>query len=114
MKKKFELYDLRVELTRFEDNICMSDGAKIWDYFEVRWENIYLPEWLWFSFYNLASIIPLLSAKQRIYNDDNDWIEIDNEICSPDVNCWAIFTIKRIWKRTFYTHLTTWNINYER
>lgn len=32
----FELYDLRVELIEFRENQCMSYGAKIGDYFEVR------------------------------------------------------------------------------
>lgn len=109
MNDSFELYDLRVELVRFERDTCMSDGAKIWDYFEVRWENIFLPENQGFSFYNLAAIIPLLAIKQRVKNDSNDWIEHDSEISAPDINCWAIFKITRTNKRTFYTHLTSWN-----
>lgn len=107
--KTFELYDLRVELVRFENDICITDGAQVWDYFEVKGENIFLPEGQWFSFYNLASIIPLLSAKQRVDNSENDWIEIDDEIRAADANCGAIFKITRIWKRTFQTHLTSLN-----
>lgn len=106
----FELYDLRIELIRFENWKCVTDWAKIWDYFEVKWENIYIPEWKWFSFYNLASIIPLIWAKQRVSNNKNDWIEIDDEIRAPDINCSAVFKIIRLWKRKFYTHLTSWNI----
>ncbi len=111
--KTFELYDLKVELVRFENKLQVTDWAKIWDYFLVKWENIFLPEWQWFSFYNLASIIPLLATKQRINNNKNDWIEIDDEIRAADANCWAIFKISRIWKTTFQTNLTTWNKNYE-
>lgn len=105
----FELYDLRVELTRFEKNKCITYWAKIWDYFEVRWENIYFPDGQGFSFYNLAAIIPILAIKQRVTNDKNDWVEHDEEIRAPDANCWAIFTITRLWKREFHTHLTSWS-----
>ena len=107
--KTFELYDLRVELVRFENNVCITDWAQIWDYFEVRGENIFLPEGQWFSFYNLAPILPLLSAKQRVNNNENDWMELDDEIRAADANCGAIFQIQRIWKRTFQTDLTSWN-----
>ena len=109
MNDSFELYDLRVELIRFEWWRCVTDGAQIWDYFEVRGENIFIPDGKWFSFYNLAAIIPLLAAKQRVHNHSNDWMELDDEIHAPDANCWAIFKIHRTGKRTFYTHLTSWN-----
>lgn len=108
MKHIFELYDLRVELVRFENWKCVTDGAKIWDYFEVRWENIFIPNGQGFSFYNLASIIPLLAAKQRVSNNPNDWMEIDDEIRAPDANCGAIFKIIRTWKRVFTTEDTSW------
>lgn len=105
----FELYDLRVELVRFENNKCVTDWAEIWDFFEVRWENIFLPKGKGFSFYNLSSIIPLLSAKQRVGNHENDWMELDDEIRAPDANCGAIFKIIRTWKRIFTTEDTSWN-----
>ena len=108
MKNSFELYDLRIELTRFENGKCMTDWAKIWDYFEVRGENIFIPEGKGFSYYNLAAIIPLLSMKQRVTNHQNDWIEHDDEISAPDFNCWAIFKIIRMSKRTFFTENTSW------
>lgn len=97
----YELYNLRVELVRFEWNKCQTDWAMLWDYFEVIWENLYFPDKKWFSFYNLASIIPLLAAKQR-FNCVNDWMEKDDEISSVDANCWAIFKIIRTWKTKFY------------
>jgi len=110
--EEFELYDLRVELVRFENGKSSTYDAQIWDYFEVKWENIFIPENKGFSFYNLASIIPLLSAKQRVLNDKNDWMEIDDEIRAADANCGAIFKIIRTWKRSFQTHLTSGNIKY--
>ena len=82
MNECFELYDLRIELVRFENEKRMTDGAKVWDYFEVRWENIFIPAEQGFSYYNLAAIIPLLAAKQRVTNDVNDWMELDDESIS--------------------------------
>lgn len=97
----FQLYDIRVELIEFRDQKKKTYWAKIGDYFEVRWENIYLPEWQWFSFYNLAAIIPLIAAKQR-YTHPNDWMTTDIFIQAVDVHCGAIFKITRIWLRTFH------------
>lgn len=102
----FELYDLRVELIEFRDAKQMSYDAKIGDYFEVRGENIYFPDWQWFSFYNLAAIIPLLSAKQRVTNK-NDWMTTDSYLSAVDIYCGAIFRISRIGIRTFYHHETS-------
>ena len=39
----FTLYDLRVELIGFREGKCMTDGARVGDYFEVRGENIFFP-----------------------------------------------------------------------
>jgi uncharacterized repeat protein (TIGR04076 family) len=96
---QFQLYDLRVELVEIRGQ-SFTYNAKIGDYFEVRGENIYLPEGQGFSMYNLASIIPLLPAKQR-ENHPNDWMETDSFIHSVDANCGAIFEIKRIRKNVF-------------
>ncbi len=102
----FELYDLRVELIEFRDNKQMSYDAKVGDHFEVRGENIYLPNWQWFSFYNLAGIIPLLSGKQRV-TDVYDWMSTDSDVSAVDIHCGAVFRISRIGKRTFYHHKTS-------
>lgn len=99
----FELYNLRVELIQFSEWRTMTDGAKIWDYFEVKWENLYFPIWQWFSFYNLAAIIPLLAAKQRVTHS-NDWMSTDSDVSAVDIHCWAIFRITRTGTTTFYHH----------
>ncbi len=104
----FELYDLRVELIGFRDGKQMSYDAKIGDYFEVRWENIFFPPGQGFSFYNLAAIIPLLAAKQRV-TDPHDWMSTDAEISAVDVHCGAIFRINRMEKRVFKHSETSWN-----
>lgn len=96
----FYLYDLRIELVEFRNNKSMTYGAKVGDYFEVIGENIFLPTNQGFSFYNLAAIIPLLAAKQRVTNE-NDWMTTDNEVAAVDVNCGAIFRISRVGIREF-------------
>ncbi len=101
----FSLYDLRVELIGFRDGKNMTYDAKIGDYFEVRWENIYLPPWQGFSFYNLAAIIPLLAAKQRVTHP-NDWMSTDSEISAVDVHCGATFRITRT-KQSIFRHSET-------
>lgn len=108
--KKFKLYNLRIILDRFEWEKRMSYNAKVWDYFEVIWENIFIPKNQGFSYYNLSSIIPLLSAKQRITNSENDWIECDDEIRAPDFNCGAIFKIYRTGMTVFDSSELSWNI----
>jgi uncharacterized repeat protein (TIGR04076 family) len=60
----FELWDLKVE-------VVAPEGAKIWcganvgDYFELRGEMLRLPDGQGISIYSLASVLPLLAAKQR-------------------------------------------------
>ncbi|MBP6851227.1 MAG: TIGR04076 family protein, partial [Rhodoferax sp.] len=53
-----------------------------------------------FSMYSLASIIPLLPAKQRP-TDAKDWMSTDAEVACPDPNCPTRFRITRLGKRTF-------------
>ena len=96
----FFLYDLHVELIGSRDGKIITDGAKVWDYFEVRGENIFLPPGQGFSFYNLAAIIPLLAAKQR-HTDAYDWMTTDSDISAVDIYCGAIFRISRIGLRAF-------------
>lgn len=97
---EFELYDLRVELIAFRDGKRMTYGAEVGDYFEVRGENIYLPQGQGFSFYNLAAIIPLLAAKQRITHP-NDWMTTDTDVSAVDVHCGAVYRITRVGRSTF-------------
>ncbi|HRI35617.1 MAG TPA: TIGR04076 family protein [bacterium] len=96
----FELYDLHVELIAFRDDRRMTNGAKIGDSFEVRGENIFFPEGQGFSFYNLAAIIPLLAAKQRVTNP-NDWMTTDTDVSAVDIHCGAVFRITRTGRRLF-------------
>jgi uncharacterized repeat protein (TIGR04076 family) len=96
---EFELYDLRVEVVAppGERILC---NAQLGDWFEVRGEVLHFPPGQGFSMYSLASIIPLLPAKQRP-TDANDWMSTDAEVACPDPNCPTRFRITRLGKRTF-------------
>jgi uncharacterized repeat protein (TIGR04076 family) len=95
----FELYDLRVE-------VVAPDGAQLWcsakvgDWFELRGENLFLPEGQGFSIYSLSAVLPLLAAKQRI-TDANDWMSSDAEVACPDPNCPSRLRITRLGRRRF-------------
>ncbi|MFV0491742.1 MAG: TIGR04076 family protein [Pseudorhodobacter sp.] len=103
--ESFELWDLRVE-------VVAPEGARLWcgakpgDYFELRGEMMYLPPGQGMSIYSLASVLPLLAAKQRM-TDPNDWMSTDAEIACPDPNCPSRLRITRIGKRRFDHSETT-------
>lgn len=105
MSDSFELYDLRVE-------VVAPEGAKIWcgakvgDYFELRGEMLYLPPGQGMSIYSLASVLPLLAAKQRV-TEAADWMTSDAEVACPDPNCPSRLRITRLGKRRFAHDETT-------
>ncbi|KAF5603931.1 4Fe-4S iron-sulfur binding protein [Fusarium subglutinans] len=81
----FELFDLRVEVVCPPDKQIMC-GAKEGDYFTLKGEMLYLPPNQGISIYSLASVLPLLPAKQRV-TSPNDWMTTDALIACPDPNC---------------------------
>lgn len=95
----FELYDLRVE-------VVAPEGARLWcnakvgDWFELRGEMLHLPPGQGISIYSLASVLPLLAAKQRP-TDPHDWMSTDAEIACPDPNCPSRLRITRLGLRRF-------------
>jgi uncharacterized repeat protein (TIGR04076 family) len=95
----FELHDLRVE-------VVAPPGARLYcsaqpgDWFELRGENLFLPEGQGFSIYSLAAVLPLLAAKQRP-TDPNDWMSTDAEVACPDPNCPSRLRITRLGLRRF-------------
>ena len=95
----FELYDLRVE-------VVAPPGARLFcsaqpgDWFELRGENLFLPEGQGFSIYSLAAVLPLLAAKQRPTHP-NDWMSTDAEVACPDPNCPSRLRITRLGLRRF-------------
>ena len=101
----FELYDLRVEVTAPEGGPIYC-GAKPGDYFELRGEMLFLPEGQGFSIYSLASVLPLLAAKQRPTHQ-NDWMTTDAEVACPDPSCSTRLRITRTGLRRFNHSDTT-------
>lgn len=94
----FELHNLRVEISEKSGNIIGKHH--IGDYFDVIGEDIFLPAGQGFSLYAIASLLPLLPAKQR-QNHPNDFMETDDYIADPDANSEAIYRIKRTGKTVF-------------
>ncbi len=101
----FELYDLRVEAV-IPDGANIYCGARPGDYFELRGEMLYLPPERGISIYSLASVLPLLAAKQRPTHR-NDWMTTDAEIACPDPNCGSRLKIRRLGLRRFSHAETT-------
>jgi uncharacterized repeat protein (TIGR04076 family) len=101
----FELYDLRVEVVA-PPGAKLYCGAKVGDHFELRGEMLHLPPGQGMSIYSLASVLPLLAAKQR-ETHSNDWMTSDAEVACPDPNCASRLRITRIGRRRFSHAETT-------
>jgi len=95
---EFELYDLRVEVVAGEREMVCNHREG--DYFELRGENLSLPEGQSFPIYPLAALLPLLPAKQRMTHP-NDWMTTDAEVACPDPLCGGRFRITRVGKSVF-------------
>ena len=70
-------------------------GAKVGDYFERKGEMLYLPEGQGISIYSLASVLPLLAAKQR-ETHAYDWMTSDAEVACADPHCPSRLRITRL------------------
>ncbi len=101
----FELYDLRVEVVA-PQGAKLYCGAKVGDYFELKGEMLYLPPGQGISIYSLASVLPLLAAKQRDTHP-HDWMTSDADVACPDPNCPSRLRIIRGAKRRFRHAETT-------
>lgn len=95
---EFTLYDLRVECIEITGENVVS--YEVGDYFEVRGEELVFPAGQTFSMYALASLLPLLPAKQRATHE-NDWMTTDTVIAGPDPNAGGRFEITRIGTTSF-------------
>ena len=95
---EFTLWDLRVEVIAGDKKMICNHREG--DYFELRGENLSLPEGQSFPIYPLAALLPLLPAKQRD-TADNDWMTTDTVIACPDPHCGGRFRIVRTGKSTF-------------
>ncbi|KAI6778308.1 uncharacterized protein J7T54_008486 [Emericellopsis cladophorae] len=101
----FKLYDLRVEVSCPAGERIMC-GAREGDYFTLQGEMLHLPPGQGISIYSLASVLPLLPAKQRV-TDANDWMTTDALIACPDPNCPSQLRIVREGLRVFRHSETT-------
>ncbi|MBA3323994.1 MAG: TIGR04076 family protein [Rhodobacteraceae bacterium] len=101
----FEIHDLRVEVIAPEGGPIYC-GARVGDWFELRGEMLHLPPGQAFSIYSLASVLPLLAAKQRP-SHPNDWMTTDAEVACPDPNCSTRLRITRTGLRRFSHAETT-------
>ena len=95
----FELFDLRVEVVAPPGARLMCN-QKVGDYFEAHGELLHFRADMPFSLYNLACVIPLLPAKQRVTHE-NDWMSTDAEVACADPNCPSRLRITRTGKRRF-------------
>lgn len=88
-----ELYDLRVSVEEIHGrSVC---GMCVGDYFElVNSNELRLPDGKHFCAYALASVLPLLPAKQRRL-PEGDWLERDNLVCCPDPEERLVMRIER-------------------
>jgi len=90
----FKLYDLRVTVAEIRGrSVC---GLSVGDWFEVRNSSqLVLPPDRHFCIYALASVLPLLPAKQREL-PENDWLQSDSLVACPDPEEQLIMKIERL------------------
>ena len=95
------LYDLRVVVERIEGrSVC---GLEVGDYFELRDSSrVTIPPGKHFCLYALASVLPLLPAKQRRL-PESDWLEQDSLVCCPDPEERVVMRIERLEERELRT-----------
>lgn len=88
-----ELFNLRVVVDSIEGrSVC---GMQVGDYFEVtNSSELHIPEGKHFCMYAIASVLPLLPAKQRRLPSD-DWLETDSLVACPDPEERLVMRIER-------------------
>ncbi len=93
----FELYDLRVTVVSIAGR--STCGLRVGDWFELTESSrLRLPPGQHFCIYALASVLPLLAAKQREL-DPNDWMARDTLVSCPDPDEGLVMQIERIARR---------------
>ena len=94
MPDSFKLYDLRVTVVEIRGrSVC---GLAVGDWFEVRNSSrLVLPPDRHFCIYALASVLPLIAAKQRELAE-NDWLTSDSLVACPDPEERLIMKIERL------------------
>jgi uncharacterized repeat protein (TIGR04076 family) len=80
---------------------------EVGDYFEVTESSrIRIPEGRHFCMFALASVLPLLAAKQR-KQPPGDWLEKDSFVTCPDPEERLVMRIERMRLRTIPTEALT-------
>ena len=97
--RELTLYDLTVEV-RCREGRSFVCGHKEGPAFRVVGEDVVFDQPSAFSLYALASLLPLLPAKQRAL-EAADWMAADTDIACPDAACGAVFRIRRTARSTF-------------
>jgi uncharacterized repeat protein (TIGR04076 family) len=95
------LYDLRVTVDRIEGrSVC---GLAVGDYFELTESSrLRIPAGHHFCAFALASVLPLLIAKQRRL-PSGDWLEQETLVACPDPEEKLVMRIERIRRRRIPT-----------
>ena len=91
---EFGLYDLKILAVHLDQNRPMICNHPEGSFFEVKGENLALPDGGTVPIYPLAAILPLLPAKQRM-NPSKDWMETDAHIRCPNPCCGGAFLVER-------------------
>lgn len=89
-----ELFDLRITVESIAGrSVC---GMRVGDHFEVRDSNrVTIPAGHHFCMFALASVLPLLPAKQRLL-PPGDWLEQDCLVACPDPEERLVMRIERL------------------
>lgn len=98
---EYALYDLLVEVVPSPDGRPMICPHRAGDTLTLTHDDkIGLPPGQTFPLYPLAMLLPLLSGKQRAFQEA-DWMYTDSVIACPDPNCGGMFKITRGERRLF-------------
>jgi uncharacterized repeat protein (TIGR04076 family) len=99
------LYDLRITVDRIEGrSVC---GLAVGDYFDVTESSrVRIPAGKHFCMFAIASVLPLLAAKQRKL-PANDWLEKESLVMCPDPEERLVMRIERIRRRRMPTEALT-------
>jgi len=94
----FILYDLKIVVESIEGFCDLP--MEIGDYFIVSGGKIEIPDGKHICLWALQSLMPVLPAKQRELNEENDWIPHTKRFRCPDPNGGVVFRIDRLDPKT--------------
>lgn len=92
------MFDLKITVDSIEGFCDLP--MKVGDYFTVKGGKLKIPENKYICIWALQSIMPIIPAKQRKIDEDNDWIPHTKKLMCPDPNGRVIFRIDRIDPKT--------------